>query len=133
LRAAETGTLLLACEGTLHSRYREDVALSRGVTIDWNNKIMLTDIIADQPVLSIEAFTTPETLVGAADPERKIEKAVGFDRYTETTRRSVQITIDRITGNLEASANGSITGGGKPAYQWYESAVMKCHPAQKMF
>jgi hypothetical protein len=121
-QAVETGTLTLACKGTIVAGYE-------GAKPDPISMSLIISFTAG----TVQGFGTP----GLMDPTIKI---TGVNEVTVAFGGSYQVlgaadwslngTVDRVTGDVEASQIGTDKTGKTFASTSYS---LKCRPAQRMF
>jgi hypothetical protein len=124
-QAVETGTLTLACKGTVVDNYNgpEPEQLSMGLIVNFTTG-------------AVEGFILPDIPKWGYYPvniERMNEVIVTFSGSGGTggINSSMSGTIDRVTGDVDASHTDTDAKTGKMLNQTTYS--LKCRPTQRLF
>jgi hypothetical protein len=121
---AADATLTLACQGTTTSGVEDakPERVSMGIIVNFTNRTVQgfgTPGLMDYPV-KITAWNEVTVVFGGSE-----------DFFKETQRASIMGSIDRVTGDAEATSMVTDAKTGKIITS--TSYALKCRPAQRMF
>lgn len=118
---AQPTTLTLACQGKTNSVTNPDEPISMGIIVNFTNR-------------TVQGFGFP----GLIDIPVKItaanEVTVAFEGHQQvfpTSIESIQGSIDRVTGDMEATSRSSDPKTSEILFQM--TYTLKCRPTQRMF
>jgi hypothetical protein len=120
-QAADT-TLTLACKGTTTVTTMEPEPVSMGIIVNFTKR-------------TVQGFGTPDLMDYPAKITAWNEVTVVFGGseyfFNGTQRASIKGSIDRVTGDVEATSLATDTKTGKTIVS--TNYALKCRPAQRMF
>jgi hypothetical protein len=113
-------TLTLACQGTVTTAMKPD-PISMGIIVNFTKQTVhgFGDSFFQEQLIKITGITETAVYFGASD------------KLDQTMQRSVIGTIDRVTGDVDATFTVTDSETGKNVTS--TSYALKCKPTQRMF